>query len=361
MRNAPFRLEFLSDKLCRNAALQEAGKYTDAPQFYKYLTYRCEIHFTDKRDADNDGANFSLELSKIMTYDQIAAKVGEHLRIDPTHLRFMTVNATTGRPKATVKRSPNQTLQAIFNPHYGAYGQMSNQRNDWLFYEILDMSLEELETKKSVKISMLSEGITKEVSQRRMLRCCHRANMKQDVYEVLVPKTGTLADVVSALQNKVGLSEEVAKSLRFIEVHSSKVYKELPLDQPVQSFSDYITVYAERTPQDELDADDAVDRAVYAFHFDKDPSKTHGIPFKFVVKPDEKFSDTRERLSKRTGIKGKLLEKVRFATISRQAFSKPEYLTDGKSLATMVCKRHVDIVDPQTISLQTDLCRARTS
>ena len=170
-----------------------------------------------------------------------------------------------------------------------------------------------------------------------------------------------MADVVAALQNKVGLSEEVARNLRFIEVHSSKVYKELPLDQSVQSFSDYITVYAERTPQDELDADDAVDRAVYAFHFDKDPSKTHGIPFKFVVKPEEKFSDTKERLSKRTGIKGKLLEKVRFATISRQAFSKPEYLTDGKNCTARGCKHHANTFDSQMMSSPIDWSPARIS
>lgn len=42
------------------------------------------------------------------------------------------------------------------------------------------------------------------------------------------------------------------------------------------------------------------------------------------------FKDTKERLSKRTGIKGKLLEKVKFAVVSKSSFSRPEYLQDGK-------------------------------
>ena len=122
-----------------------------------------EVNFTDRNDVDSDVANFSLELSKILTYDQIAARVGEHLKVDPTHLRFTTVNSHSGKPKATVKRGPNQTLHTIFTPHYGTYGSLSNHRTDWLFYEVLDMSLAELETKKPIKISYLSEGITKEV------------------------------------------------------------------------------------------------------------------------------------------------------------------------------------------------------
>lgn len=34
-------------------------------------------------------------------------------------------------------------------------------------------------------------------------------------------------------------------------------------------------------------------------------------------------------MSKRTGLKGKSLEKIKFAVVSRSAYSKPEYLTDG--------------------------------
>lgn len=41
------------------------------------------------------------------------------------------------------------------------------------------------------------------------------------------------------------------------------------------------------------------------------------------------FKDTKERLSKRTGIKGKQFEKIKFAIVARASYSKPEYLTDG--------------------------------
>ena len=37
-------------------------------------------------------------------------------------------------------------------------------------------------------------------------------------------------------------------------------------------------------PRDELEADDA-DKVISVFHFSKEVSRTHGVPFRFVVKP----------------------------------------------------------------------------
>ena len=147
-------------------ALEQAGKYVDAPQFYKYLHHRVEINFSLRNDPENEDGHVILELSRVSTYDQIAAKLGDHLKIDPTFLRFSTVSTTTGKPRSFVRRTQNPTLAAIVNPTYSTYGHLANQRNDWLFYEVLEMSLSELETKKLLKICYLSEGITKEVSRR---------------------------------------------------------------------------------------------------------------------------------------------------------------------------------------------------
>ena len=97
-----------------------------------------------------------------MSYDQFSAKVGERLGVDPTHIRFSTVNSTSGKPKQIVKRNPNQNLWQILSPQFSTYNN-SNQRNDALYYEVLDMSLSELDTKKILKLTWVSEGVTKEV------------------------------------------------------------------------------------------------------------------------------------------------------------------------------------------------------
>jgi ubiquitin carboxyl-terminal hydrolase 7 len=112
------------------------------------------------------------------------------------------------------------------------------------------------------------------------------------------------------------------------EVHSGKVYKELSEDLNITGVNEFVSLYAERIPDEEINATEH-DRAIYSFHFDKEPSKTHGVPFKFILKLGEPFKDTRERLGKRTGFKGKLLEKIKVAIVSRGTYSKPRYLEDG--------------------------------
>ena len=44
----------------------------------------------------------------------------------------------------------------------------------------------------------------------------------------------------------------------------------------------------------------------------------------------EKFADTKKRLEKRTGFKGKSFEKIKFAVVRRSQYSKPVYLNDGE-------------------------------
>lgn len=51
-----------------------------------------------------------------------------------------------------------------------------------------------------------------------------------------------------------------------------------------------------------------------------------------LSKKDEPFSDTKKRLEKRTGLKGKSFEKIKFAVVRRAHYSRPQYLGDGKDL-----------------------------
>lgn len=50
---------------------------------------------------------------------------------------------------------------------------------------------------------------------------------------------------------------------------------------------------------------------------------------------NESFKDTKERLSKRTGIKGKQFDKLKFALTQRSAYARPTYLNDDDVLYEM--------------------------
>ena len=154
--------EYRVDNTFRISTVVPADGCTTVRDFYDYLCNRLTVQFAPKVPQNRDEDVFALVLSRKMLYDQFAAKVGEHLKVDPTHIRFITINASTNNPKAIVKRTPTITLQQILTPQYGVYST-PNQLPNALYYEVLDLSLSELESKKSLRITWLSEGLTKEV------------------------------------------------------------------------------------------------------------------------------------------------------------------------------------------------------
>jgi ubiquitin carboxyl-terminal hydrolase 7 len=148
---------------------------TDARLWYDFLLHKRIVTILPHptRTVDPESVEkLVLTLTTKHSYDSLSAIVGDRLGVNPTHLRFWTVNATTNQPKTSVKRGPHQTLQTILMPPYSTFSN-NNQRADALFYELLDMSLSELDTKKTIKVIWVSEGTTKEVS----LGMCSRVSL----------------------------------------------------------------------------------------------------------------------------------------------------------------------------------------
>ena len=248
-------------------AIASTGNYTDAREFYDYLLNRKTVIFSPRILTEDHEGIFKLDLSKKMSYDKFSAKVGEHLKIDPTHLRFSTVNATTGKTKAFVRRTAAQNLNQVLSPSFGTYGN-ANQRDDHLYYEILDMSLTELDSKKNLKVVYLSEGQSKE-----------------DIYDILVPKSnGNIADLIAGLSRKANIEQENIANLRVYEINNGKVHREYRNESSVTSITEYCTLIAEIIPEEERNAEEG-SYPIFCYHYDKEPSKAFGIPFKFIIKP----------------------------------------------------------------------------
>lgn len=94
---------------------------------------------------------------------------------------------------------------------------------------------------------------------------------------------GSVRDLVVGLQKKASIDEETARNIRVYEVHGGKVHREYNWDSPVLPITEFSSLYAEVIPEEELNAVEG-DSAIFCYHFDKDPNKPHGAPFKFVIK-----------------------------------------------------------------------------
>ncbi|KAK8110930.1 ubiquitin carboxyl-terminal hydrolase [Apiospora kogelbergensis] len=287
--------------------------YETATEFYDFLNWKKEVRFwPHPTRCDKEYEDFSLTLSSRITYDQMAERVAHKLKVEPTHLRFFSINASTGNPKTPVRRVLSQTLHQILTPQSN-FAANSQAKSDALFFEVLEMSLAELDTKKNVKVTWLSEGISKD-----------------DTFDVLVNKQGHVEDLIQAFAKKAQIKDEQdGGRIRVYEIHNHNIHRELSANYPVLSINDYTEVIAERIPDDELEADER--DFVKVVHFQNDPSRMHGIPFKFLLKEGEPFSETKKRLEKRTGIKGKAFEKIKFATWKKYE-KKTYYLQDDDVL-----------------------------
>lgn len=97
-------------------------------------------------------------------------------------------------------------------------------------------------------------------------------------------KSGTVDDLIPALIKKAKIpSEEEGGKIRIYETNSHKFFRELERNYPVISVNDYTNVVAERIPQEELDVQDT-NAFINVFHFQGEPSRAHGMPFRFLVK-----------------------------------------------------------------------------
>ena len=166
-------------------------------------------------------------------------------------------------PRTVIKRNTNQVLAQILQPSY--HSQISTTG---LFYEVLDLPLSELETKKIVRVNWLADGV-----------------MATEGLDLLVPKNGQVQDLMEVLQRKVDLDDAAMNTVRLFESHNGKLLKILSPDFAVMGIPDYVDVYAERIPEDELNMEEG-DRCINALHFHREPIKVHtrGTPFRFVVK-----------------------------------------------------------------------------
>lgn len=210
------------------------------PQFYDFLQNRVLVQFKPRfEDPTGKVADFDLMLSKKMTYDvvsgtlvrcgagsdvQMAHRVGDYLKHDPLKLRFTSTNPQNGQPKAIIKRALNQSVADITQTNY-----YSQQLNVVVFYELLDISIIELETKKSMKVVWTG-----------------RNNKEEATYPFLLPKTSTFNDVAEHLAKTVKMPPGGSGRIRIFDISSSgRQQREYTGAEMIGNLTDPAELYAE--------------------------------------------------------------------------------------------------------------------
>ncbi|OBA20575.1 hypothetical protein METBIDRAFT_78917 [Metschnikowia bicuspidata var. bicuspidata NRRL YB-4993] len=265
--------------------------------------------------------SFDLWVSTTYTYEELAARIacniGSH--VDPKYLRlFVTHDHGERLPLLST-----MSLSQIF-PRQVAVSTVSQFE-----FEILNITLKEYENMKAIKIHWLE-------------------SIYQDhVYDLLVPKTSPVSDLIQKLTQKIDLPQEKLSGLLVWTGKDHKYVDLVKFDRPIDDLKDDFEIYcgyfpaeveilvchdmfkryAEPESHDGHEISDPIIRGEFekaqkysnvlniipVFHFHKSTTYTHGKPFVFAAFPDEPFEQTKERLRNKLGLGILAFEKIRIA------------------------------------------------
>ena len=151
----------------------------------------------------------------------MSQKAGEYLRHESIKLRFTTTHANNGTPKSVLKRSLNQSIAEIMSPYYATSAV--------ILYERLDVSIVELETKRSLKVVWTGSH-----------------NKEEGTHPFLLPKTSSVHDLSENLAKKVTLNPGGTGKIRIFEISKDgKSQKEFTGSEMIGNIPDPVELYAE--------------------------------------------------------------------------------------------------------------------
>ncbi|GBB89576.1 hypothetical protein RclHR1_01630014 [Rhizophagus clarus] len=292
-------------KVLSNKEIQEhkiAGRCWNIPDFYKSL---ITVSFKPKFKNKEPRLKFNLVFGKKCMFNMVAEAVATNLNSDPPKLRLTSAFSASGVPKSIVKKTTTGTLSEMLRTPY------LKSSAHVLFYEILDINVVELETKKFFKVYWLGNMVKEEF---------------QEDIDIHLQENTIISELIEEILKKVTLSSPDS-IIRLFQVHHNRIQNEFKGDEPIGSIQELTTLYAEEVPLDEISINQN-DQIIQVCHFKNDPTLLHGIPFKFVIKYGEKLIDTKTRLQQRLGMSEKDFSKVKISIIPGTLHAKPEYLYD---------------------------------
>lgn len=329
--------------------------FLNAKEYYEFLLTRLHIHVKpfkaneeeedsdfvadDEKNGDEkngehtsktetDQIELAKEMSKsadmwILTQfsyaqlaDAVAKKLGE--TVDPAKLRLFVVNNHGAR----FPLLSTQFLSQVFTRQVSVSTIMNFE------YEILNITLKEYENLKSMKIYWMNT-----------IQQFH-------LFDLLVPKTSTVADLVKKLIQKLDIPPKLWSNLLVWAGQDCKYSDLVKFDRQISDLPSGSEIYCgyfpaeveilvsndlfKRFDEKHTSKDDIEDELlrvefekaqklsqklnlIPVFHFHKNPTYSHSKPFIFVVFPGEPFEETKTRLRKKLGPGGQAFEKVRIA------------------------------------------------
>ncbi|KAI8330654.1 hypothetical protein EDC96DRAFT_452112 [Choanephora cucurbitarum] len=286
--------------------LAKQGLITSAPDYYASLYNRCCVLFKPKPNvAQPQHDEVRIVLDRTSNYNAIAAQLASKIGVEHSKIRFTASHPITNQPREVIQYKPTVRLEEILSnlskpQDYLQYVGFEHVNAPVLYYEVLDVDISDLESKRSIEVVVLGSNLRKETK----VSC-------------LVSRAGSVGQLLDQIIVKGKMETKDPSKIRLFEAMDGKVTKEFSNDQTVDNVAceKSAVVYAEPIPKDELEMDLDTDRLIQVVHYHDHPTSFHSIPFRFVAIKGEAFEETKKRLQKRTGLGDMDWKKVKFSVI----------------------------------------------
>ncbi|KAI3877364.1 hypothetical protein MKX03_026421 [Papaver bracteatum] len=211
------------------------------------------VHFRRLEKPNEDG--FSLQMSGMLTYEDVTKRIANHLGLDdPRVIRLTLQNPHFRHPKSQPIRDKSVAISY-------------NEKSNFLYYEILTTPIQELPGSKTLNVTF-------------------RHAMKDEVFvrSITLPNLITVGYMINELKKKVDLSHPNAE-LRLFEVQDHKIRK---------------------IPEEEKNSG-PLDRLIHVCHINEafpGQFRQFGEPFFFVIHGWETAAAVRARIQMKLQIPG---------------------------------------------------------
>lgn len=192
--------------------MEEQDIYPFVPTYLDFLLKKVNVLFSPK--DRNPEKEIELVLHKGLKYDDVALRLGNKIGTDPAKIQFF-VAGINDEPKNAIRRLPNLPLEEMLHGPYNRTATLHCK----LFYEVLDISLAELELKRLVKINVCAPT----------LKDCNPV-------EVWMPKTGRIGDLLREV--KFEASANGTGRIRVYEAINHRFHREFLSTDSLSQLSD---------------------------------------------------------------------------------------------------------------------------
>jgi ubiquitin carboxyl-terminal hydrolase 7 len=272
-----FDAEIMSgDIIVVQAVADHPGVDVRFASFDDFLRYKCHELRMEFRPIDQyTEVGVLLTMNGFMHYQEIVARLAEHLSTDPDKIQLTSFNTQYEEPGSVIPCNTPHTLDDLRN-FQGSLGRI-------LLFEQIPLPIAEFERKlRFTSLTWLDPVKFECIS-----------------LDVLLDPGSTAADLMreASAQSASDTNMKEYPRLRLVSVTRHRITDIIAPDYLLDRYMARQDLRLEVLPDEQIIAsDDSSAVLVKVVHIRLRPTKLHGIPFLFVMREGETYSSLRERL-----------------------------------------------------------------